>query len=121
MAIEEIPSLEKFKLFRDDSNPNYHIIHYQIDMPLYSNNDVWMCKMFPPTPKGSVMRWYSKFPTISINYFETFADIVICENIKKPCSEWSCTLRKKKLRNKMIGWPPWSSSKGCMSIPHPFS
>ncbi|XP_068339016.1 uncharacterized protein [Pyrus communis] len=44
-------------------------------MALYSNNDAWICKVFPSTLDGLVMKWYSELSARSIDCFESLANI----------------------------------------------
>lgn len=44
-------------------------------LPLYINNDAWICKIFLSTLGDLAMRWFSKLPARSIGCFESLADI----------------------------------------------
>ncbi|RXI06664.1 hypothetical protein DVH24_025800 [Malus domestica] len=81
MEIKDVTSLEKFsqprfKSFRDNSDPNYYIIHYRNAMALDKNDDAWMCKMFSSTLGEPAMRWYSELLARSVDYNESFVDML---------------------------------------------
>lgn len=70
-VVTRVAATEEFYLYSD---PGYHIMHYRNVMTLYSNDDAWMCKMFPSIMEGPAMRWFLELLSLLIDNFETLVN-----------------------------------------------
>ncbi|XP_068475113.1 uncharacterized protein [Phaseolus vulgaris] len=74
--IMDTPLPDKWKGFNRDrydgtTDPDEHVDVYTTHMSLYTTDDAVLCRVFPTSPKGGALSWFTKLPANSIDCFDT--------------------------------------------------